>query len=366
MLAGHGVNGLSMGGTAMRGKEPADPRGYPELLADLKGRIQTARVKAALAVNAELILLYWGIGKDILRRQTRAGWGAKVMQQLSGDLRSAFPDMKGLSVRNLINMRDLARAWPSLPIVQQLVAQLPWGHNTRLIQKVKGRAEREWYIRACVENGWSRNVFEMQIETDLYGRRGAGQSNFERTLPTARSELVQGLLKDPYYFEFLGIAGGAREREIELGLVSNIQRFLIELGQGFAFVGNQVQLQVGGEDFYLDLLFYHLQLRCYIVIELKAGSFKPEYAGKLNFYLAAVDGILRHAEDAPSIGLILCRGKNRVVAEYSLSKLAAPLGISEYCLTGVLPEPLAQVLPSVEELETELGRNQARGGEAND
>ncbi len=341
--------------------EGQDLGGYSELLEGLKGRIQKARGKAALAVNTELILLYWGMGKDILRRQEREGWGAKVMQQLSADLKRMFPDMGGLSVRNLSSMRDLARAWPEPQIVQQLVAKLPWGHNTRLIQKVKGRKEREWYVRACVENGWSRNVFEMQIETGLYARR-AGQSNFERTLPVTQSELVQGLLKDPYCFEFLGIAGGAREREIEQGLVSNIRRFLIELGQGFAFVGSQVPLQVGGDDFYLDLLFYHLKLRRYIVIELKAGSFKPEYAGKLNFYLSAVDDLMRHADDAPSIGIILCRGKNRVVAEYSLGNMTAPLGISEYQLTEVLPASLAGMLPSVEELEAELGRGQ-RGGE---
>ncbi len=335
-------------------REPANPGDYQELLADLKGRIQGARVKAALAVNAELIWLYWGIGKDILARQSREGWGAKVMQQLSLDLRSEFPGMKGLSVRNLISMKGLAVAWPEGEIVKQLVSLLPWGHNIRLLQLVKDRQVREWYLRACLEHGWSRNVFEMQIESDLFGRRGTGQSNFDRTLPAVSSELAQGLLKDPFCFEFLGIGGSVREREIELGLVSNMRRFLIELGQGFAFVGNQVQLQVGGEDFYLDLLFYHLELRCFIVIELKAGSFKPEYAGKLNFYLAAVDRTMRHAEDTPSIGLILCRGKNRIVAEYSLSHMTAPLGISEHRLTEVLPEPLAQALPSVEQLQAQL------------
>ncbi len=331
--------------------------GYPELLDELKARILGARVKAALAVNAELVGLYWSIGRVIIGKQEQQGWGAKVMERLSRDLRAAFPGMKGLSVRNLRHMRDLAREWPDEAIGKQLVSELPWGHNVRLLQLVKGRAEREWYIRACVEHGWSRNVFEIQIQTGLFARRALGQSNFSRTLPAGRSELAQGLLKDPYCFEFLDIAESSHEREIERSLVSNIRKFLIELGQGFAFVGSQVPLQVGGEDFYLDLLFYHLKLRCHIVIELKAGSFKPEHVGKLNFYLAAVDDLMRHTDDAPSIGLILCRGKNRVVAEYSLSHQTSPLGVSEYRLTEALPESLKQMLPSVEELEAELGRD---------
>ena len=333
---------------------PAKPDGYPELLEELKGRIRAARVKAALAVNAELITLYWSIGRDIIARQEREGWGARVLERLSEDLRRAFPDMRGLSVRNLKYMRDLAREWPEGSIGQQLVAQIPWGHNIRLLQKVKDPQEREWYIRACIEHGWSRNVLEMQIETGLYGRQGEAATNFDRTLPAPQSDLARETLKDPYNFEFLTIAEDAHERAIERGLVDHIRDFLLELGQGFAFMGCQVPLTVGEEDYYLDLLFYHVKLRCYVVIELKAGGFKPEYAGKLNFYLSAVDDQLRHPDDQPTIGLVLCRGKNEVAVEYSLRDMAKPLGVSEYQLTEALPEKLKGSLPSVEELEAEL------------
>lgn len=333
---------------------PVNPESYPELLEELKTRITGARVKAALAVNSALVMLYWSLGKEILVRQEREGWGAKVLRRLSDDLRRAFPELRGLSVRNLMYMRDFARAWPTASIVQRLVAQLPWGHNISLMHKVKDRGQREWYIRACIENGWSRSVLEMQIETRLFERSGSTISNFERTLPPAQSDLVRQTLKDPYNFEFLGIAKDAQERVIERGLVDRMRRFLVELGQGFAFVGSQVPLDVGGEDFFVDLLFYHLKLRCYVVLELKAGKFKPEYAGKLNFYLSAVDDLLRHAEDAPSIGLLLCRGRNKIAVEYSLRDLGKPLGISEYELTESLPDSLLGVLPSVEALEAEL------------
>ena len=333
---------------------PAKPDGYPELLEELKGRIQAARVKAALAVNAELITLYWSIGRDIIARQEREGWGAKVLERLSEDLRRAFPDMRGLSARNLSAMRDLAREWPEETVLPQLVARIPWGHNRTLIHKVKDRAEREWYIRTCIEHGWSRNVLEMQIETGLYRRQGGAATNFERTLPAPQSDLARETLKDPYNFEFLTIAEDAHERAIERGLVDHIRDFLLELGQGFAFMGSQVPLAVGGEDFFLDLLFYHVKLRCYVVIELKAGGFKPEYAGKLNFYLSAVDDMLRHPDDQPSIGLVLCRGRNEVVVEYSLRDMSKPLGVSEYQLTESLPETLQGQLPSVEQLEAEL------------
>lgn len=346
------VNGISA-------IEQGDLDGYSELLEELRGRIQTARVKAALAVNAELARLYWGIGKDIIRKQEEQGWGAKVMARLCGDLRKAFPGMKGFSVRNLKYMRGLAKAWPGAAIGQQLAAQLPWGHNILVIQKVKDPSEREWYIRPCVENGWSRNVLGMQIETGLYGRRKAGQSIFEHTHPAAQSDLAQGLLKDPYNFEFLGIAEGVRERELEQGLHLNIRNFLIELGQGVAFMGSQVQLTVGGEDFYLDLLFYHVKLRSHVVIELKTVIFKPEYAGKLNFYLSTVGELMRHADDRPSIGPILCRGKNRAVAEFCSRDLAKPSGISEYQLGGPLPGTLTNMLPSVDELEAELCRDRS-------
>jgi predicted nuclease of restriction endonuclease-like (RecB) superfamily len=335
------------------------PESYPGLLHELKARIRSARVKAALAVNAELITLYWGIGKEILARQEREGWGAKVLERLSVDLRRAFPGMRGLSKRNLIYMRDLAREWPGEAIVQQLVAQLPWGHNILLIQKVKALAQREWYARACIKNGWSRNVFEMQIETGLYARQGRVASNFDATLPAPQSDLAQALLKDPYHFEFLGLTEEANERTVERGLVTHMRDFLLELGQGFAFVGSQVPIEVSAEVFYIDLLFYHLKLRSFVVIELKAGSFKPEFASKLNFYLSAVDDLLRHHDDRASIGLVLCRGGSRrdgAVVEYSLRDMGKPLGVAEYRLGIALPDELKDALPSVAELKAELRR----------
>ena len=333
---------------------PAIPEDYGELLEDLKVRIRAARVKAALAVNSELVLLYWGIGRDILARQDRQGWGTKVVDRLASDLRETFPEMKGLSPRNLLFMRSLAQTWPEEAIVKQLVSQLPWGHNIRLIQKVKDPIQREWYARACVDQGWSRNVLEMQVESGLYSRQGAAGSNFERTLPQPQSDLAQETLKDPYSFEFLTTADLAHERAIELGLVANIRDFLLELGEGFAFVGNQVKLEVGGEDFYVDLLFYHLKLRAYVVIELKAGAFKPEYVGKLNFYVSAADDLLRHTDDNQTIGLLLCRDKNRVIAEYALRGTTQPMGISGFTLSDEQLAALEKKLPTVEELEREL------------
>lgn len=335
---------------------PSLPDGYDGFLAELKQRIRGARVRAALAVNRELVLLYWSIGRDILERQEQHGWGAKVVERLAKDLQRAFPEMKGLSARNLKYMRALAHAWPDEEIVQQAVAQIPWGHNVRLLDKVKSSEELLWYAQKAVEHGWSRNVLVMQIETGLYGRQGSAVTNFEQTLPAPQSDFARETLKDPYNFEFLTIADAAHERAIERGLVEHIRDFLLELGQGFSFVGSQVPIEVGGDEFYIDLLFYHLKLRCYVVLELKAGEFKPEYAGKLNFYLSAVDDLLRHRDDQPSIGMVLCRGKNRVVAEYSLRDMAKPLGVSEYELTESLPETLKGALPSVEELEAELGK----------
>jgi predicted nuclease of restriction endonuclease-like (RecB) superfamily len=317
---------------------------YRDLLANVKAQIQTARVRAALAANRELVLLYWQIGKEILTRQRQEGWGTRVIDFLAQDLRAEFPDMRGLSTRNLKYMRSFAEAWPNQSIVQQLVAQLPWGHNVRLLDYVKSADERLWYAQQTIENNWSRNVLVMQIESGLYRRQGSATTNFRVTLPAPDSDLAQQLLKDPYTFDFLALAKDARERELESGLLVHLRDFLLELGTGFAFVGSQVPLEVGGEDFRLDLLFYHLKLRSYVAIELKMGSFKPEYAGKMNFYLAVIDDLLRHPDDKPSIGLILCKEKNRVVAEYALRNVTTPLGVSEFRL------------PTVEEIEAELGR----------
>ncbi len=330
------------------------PPEYGSFLEELKERIRTAQVRAALSVNQELILLYWQIGQRILELQQAQGWGAKVIERLSTDLRREFPSMKGLSRTNLLYMRGFAEAWPDEAIVQQVVGRIPWGHNVRLLDRLNTAEERLWYARQAIEHSWSRNVLELQIETRLHERQGQAATNFERTLPPPQSDLARQLLKDPYTFDFLGLEQEAQEREIEAALVEHIRQFLLELGVGFAFVGSQYRLEVGGDEFFIDLLFYHLKLRCYVVIELKAGPFKPEHAGKLNFYLAAVDDLLRHPDDAPSIGLLLCKTKNQMVVEYSLKNSTTPMGVSSYQLTESLPERIRAALPTIEELEQEL------------
>ncbi|OLV16772.1 PDDEXK nuclease domain-containing protein [Deinococcus marmoris] len=330
------------------------PTDYAALLGDLKTQIRSAQTRAALSVNRELVTLYWHIGQAILSRQQQAGWGAKVIEQLARDLKTEFPDMKGFSRSNLSYMQQFAATWPDTQIVQQLVGQLPWGHNVVLMQKVKDLAAREWYAHATVQYGWSRNVLAHQIDSRLIERQGQATTNFEVTLPAPQSELAQQLLKDPYNFDFLSLGGEAHERDLERGLLAHLREFMLELGVGFAFVGSQYHLEVGGEDFYLDLLFYHLKLRCYVVIDLKIGEFKPEYVGKMNFYLSAADDLLRHADDAPSIGLLLCRTQNKVIAEYALRDVNKPLGISTYELAEALPPELKGQLPSVEELEREF------------
>lgn len=334
--------------------ETSPSSAYKALLADLKRRILEAQVRAGLAVNRELVLLYWSIGREILVRQEREGWGAKVIDSLARDLHQSFPEMKGLSPRNLKYMRALAEAWPEESIVQQAAAQIPWFHNCMLLDKVKDPLERIWYTQQTIANGWSRNVLILQIESGLYRRQGKAISNFEVALPKPQSDLAQQLLKDPYNFDFLTLDKDARERDIERGLLDHLRQFLLELGSGFAFVGSQVPLEVGGEDYHLDLLFYHLKLRSFIVVELKVGTFRPDYVGKMNFYLSAVDDLLRHPSDQPSIGLILCRSKEGIVVEYALRDIGKPMGIAEFRLTESLPESLKSTLPSIEELESEL------------
>jgi predicted nuclease of restriction endonuclease-like (RecB) superfamily len=317
---------------------------YKELLQSLKERIRQAQFKAAVAVNNELVLLYWSIGHEILKRQAQQGWGTKVIERLSSDLTHEFQGVKGFSSRNLKYMRTFADAWKEKTIVQEVLAQLTWYHNLAFLDKLKEPQERIWYAKQAIENGWSRNVLVHQIESDLFHRQGKTLNNFSRTLPDINSDLAHQLLKDPYDFEFLGIDHQAKERELQNALLLNIRSFLLEMGEGFAFVGDNYHLSVGGDDFYIDLLFYHLKLRCYVVIELKMGDFKPEYAGKLNFYLSAVDDLLRHPDDQPSIGLILCKQKNHVVAEYSIRDIAKPIGIAGYKLMETLPKQLAERL----------------------
>ena len=330
------------------------PSGYPDWLAELKTRIHHAQQRAVQAVNRELVQLYWQIGRDILERQGREGWGAKVIERLAHDLRTAFPDMKGFSRANLMYMRAFAEAWPDAEIVQQAVGQLPWGHNLVLLAKLKDSQQRLAYAQKAVEHGWSRSVLGMHIETRLLEREGQAQTNFEARLPAPGSDLAHQTLKDPYVFDFLDVSREANEREIEAALVRHVTRFLLELGAGFAFVGRQVPLEVGGDDFFIDLLFYHLKLRCYVVIELKADKFKPEHLGQLGFYLTAVDAQMKGEHDAPTIGLLLCRSKNKVVAEYALRDSAKPMGIAEYQLTASLPAELQTTLPSIEQIEQEL------------
>ena len=334
------------------------PEDYQDFVRDLKSHITGAQTRAALQVNSELVLLYWHIGSAILERQNRHGWGSKVIDQLSKDLKHEFPEMKGFSPRNLKYMRAFAAAWPEISIVQQLVAQLPWGHNVRILDGVSTPADREWYARAAIKNGWSRNVLVHQIESRLHLRAGNAVSNFEHTLPAPQSELAQQILKDPYNFDFLSLGEEAHERDLERGLLDHIRQFMLELGVGFAFVGSQYHLEVGGDDFYIDLLFYHLHLRCFVVVDLKMKAFQPEFTGKMNFYLSAVDDLLRHNDDAPSIGLILCKSKeNQFVAEYALRDMNKPIGISAYQLSQALPDEFQGSLPTIEQLEAELANS---------
>lgn len=294
------------------------PTDYAALLGELKERVRSARLTAAVAVNRELVQLYWSIGKDVLERQAREGWGAKVVDRLAADLRTEFPEMGGFSPRNLKYMRSFAGAYPDREFVQQVAAQLPWGHHLRLLDSVDDPAERRFYIEQAIEHGWSRNVLANQVDSELYHRQGKALTNFHRTLPAPQSELAQQLMKDPYSFEFLSLTEDMLERDLEKGLLDQLKSLIMELGKGFAFVGSQYPLEVGGQDYRLDLLFFHLKLRCYVVIELKIEEFKPEFAGKMNFYLSAVDDQLRHPDDQPSIGIILCRTRNAVIVEYAL------------------------------------------------
>jgi len=333
---------------------------YQHFLTALKTQIQHAQQRASLAVNQELLKLYWQIGHDILQRQQQLGWGSKVIEQLAADLRKAFPELKGFSRSNLLYMRSFAENWPNFEsdaIVQQAVGQIPWGHNIVLLGKLKDKEKRLSYALLCQQNGWSRNVLVHQIESQLLERKGNATTNFANTLTTPQSELAQEVLKDPYIFDFLSISEEAKERDIEQALTQHISQFLLELGAGFAFVGRQVHLEVGEQDFYLDLLFYHLKLRCYLVVELKAGDFKPEHTGQLSFYLSAVDSQIKTDQDGLTIGLLLCKSRNKVIAEYALRDNSKPIGVAEYQLAQALPVDFEDKLPSIERIEAELARD---------
>jgi predicted nuclease of restriction endonuclease-like (RecB) superfamily len=377
---------------------------YPALLRDIKARIQGAQVRAALAANRELLLLYWDIGRLIAARQAREGWGTGVIPRLAQDLASELPGAQGFSERNLRYMVRFAREYSELaattlqrptaadqgaeirqqPVaesrgldngqqsvadlsrqtggeLERLVLAVPWGHNILILQKIASPEARLWYLEQCVAQGWSRDVLAGMIRSDAHARQGGAITNFATLLPTPQSDLAQQTLKDPYIFDFLTLQTPFRERELEAHLLAHLERFLLELGVGFAFVGRQHRLTLDDEDFYLDLLFYHLKLRCFVVVDLKVGPFQAEHAGKMNLYLNLVDDLLRHPDDQPSIGLILCQDKKRLLAEYALRGLDKPIGVSEYELTRSLPKELASALPTIDAIEAELTRDREKG-----
>lgn len=329
---------------------------YTELLEHLKAEIRTARLRATLGANAEMLLLYWKIGTSILEKETQAGWGKKIVEKLSTDLKLEFPDMQGISYRNLRYMKRFAKEYPNSSILQVSLAKLPWYHHITLLEKVKDPQIRLLYVEEVAKNGWTRDVMVSQIEANYHLRIAKGINNFAQTMTLEQSEMARLTFKDPYLFDFINITELFKERELEDALVKHITQFLLELGGGFSFVGRQFKIEISGREFALDLLFYHLKLRSYIVIELKKEEFKPEFAGKLNFYLSAVDDLLRHPDDAPSIGLIICKTKDSVMAEYALRDIQKPIGISEFKLKDALPDNLESTLPSIEEIEEQLSR----------
>lgn len=364
---------------------------YTQLLSDIKQRVRHSQHRAVLSANVEMVVMYWDIGRMIANRQKMEGWGAAVIPRLAIDLKNELPDEKGFSERNIKRMLRFYREYPDIqlsidPKVPQAVAQisvtsdqpsvkvpqtvaqmqslpgidqetvifLPWGHNMILLEKIKDLPTRRWYARQTIEQGWSRDDLTAQIKSQAHQRQGAAITNFGDRLPAMHAQLATGMLKDPFIFDFLTLEEPFHERELETGLLHHIEKFLLELGRGFAFVGRQYRLNVSDRDYYLDLLFYHLQLRCFVVVDLKKGEFKPEYAGKMNFYCSVVDGQLRHPQDQPTLGLILCQTKDRIIAEYSLRDIDKPIGVADYELTRALPEKLASSLPSIEDIEAEL------------
>lgn len=325
---------------------------FNSFVKELKQKIFLSQQQAIKAVNYELVLLYWDIGNSILQNQKQQGWGAKIVENLSSELKKSFPNMSGFSSRNLKYMRQFADTYQDKTFVQEVLAQLSWYNNLTIMQKIKDESIRNWYIYKNIENGWSQSVLIHQIESNLYERTNNKKlTNFDNTLETSHSEMVQEVLKDPYIFDFLELSEKAKEKDIEAQLVKHITEFLLELGVGFAFVGKQYKIEVANKDYFIDLLFYHLKLRCYFVIELKSVAFKPEFAGKLNFYLSAVDDILKTESDNPTIGLILCKEKDKIEAEYALRDINKPIGISEYQITKSLPNELKSKLPTIEDIE---------------
>ncbi len=374
---------------------------YSELLLEIKARVRHAQQRAVLSANAEMIVMYWDVGRMIASRQEREGWGAKVIPRLAVDLKNELPEEKGFSPANL---KRMVRFWSETPefssigarpvrqiaedkssvagteisaqsvrqlselatdnLSTALLLQVSWSHNIALMQMVKDKSVRFWYARQTIEQGWSRDVLTAQIKSQAHQRQGAAITNFGDKLPAMHAQLATGMLKDPFIFDFLTLEEPFHERELETGLLHHIEKFLLELGRGFAFVGRQYRLDVSDRDYYLDLLFYHLQLRCFVVVDLKKGEFKPEYSGKMNFYCSVVDDQLRHPQDQPTLGLILCQTKDRIIAEYSLRDIDKPIGVADYELTRALPEKLASSLPSIEAIEAELSQDLPAEGES--
>ena len=338
-----------------------DLKGYKELLQGIKKRVKTSQIKAAVAVNRELIQLYWEIGRSIHVKQEQEGWGAHVIEKLAKDLQSAFPGIEGFSRANIFRMKAFFSAYEKVAqAVRQFaslpVFEIPWGHNVVLLQKLKSDKERLWYAEKTTQHGWSRSMLETWIKADLYKREGKALTNFQKTLPAPQSDLAQQTIKDPFLFDFLSLHDDYVEKDLEDGLVAHIQKFLLELGQGFAFMGQQYPIEVSGDTSYIDLLFYHVKLKCYIVIELKARPFKPSDTGQLNYYLSAVDDLLKGKEDNPTIGILLCKSRDKIKAEYAFRHINRPMGVAEYetMLTKALPKELKSTLPTVKEIEDEL------------
>lgn len=332
------------------------PENYQKFIKEIRDQIKHERFKAVMSANKSMILLYWNIGRAILERQINEGWGTKVIDRMSYDLKEAFPEMNGFSTRNLKYMRKFAECWQDIKIVQRIVAQIPWRSNITLLDKIKDPRTRLWYAQKTIENSFGKDMLVFQIESDLHKRQGNSVSNFKKALPSVDSDMAIQSFKDPYIFDFVGNSDHIRERELEQNLTDHIQKFLLELGQGFAFIGRQVHLELGNSDFYLDLLFYHVKLKCYVVIELKSGKFKPEYISKLNMYLNVVNDVLRQPEDNQTIGLLLVKSKEKLIVEYSLSGFKNPIGVSnwENKIIKSLPDEIKHNLPTIEEIEKEF------------
>jgi len=333
---------------------------YVSFLKEIKNKIKTTQIKAAVKVNEELLRLYWDIAKMIVDKQKEAKWGDGIIEKISSDLKKEFPNMKGFSVTNIKYMRKWYLFWSKSPQVVDEIFRIPWGHNREIITKCKNIDEALFYVKKTIENGYSRAVLIHQIESNLYGRSNKAINNFDKQLPAIQSDLAKEQLKDPYCFDFLSLSEKYNEKELEDALMDNLTKFLLELGSGFAFVGRQYRLEVGGEEFFIDLLFYHIKLKCYVVIELKTTRFKPEFSGKLNFYITAIDNILKDKNDNPTIGILICKSKNDTVVEYALKNIQTPMSVSEYKLSKELPNELKNALPSIEEIEKELEKIEAK------